>query len=180
MCDSKDKSKRNRPFYEAINKYGLDNFTIGLIEEVDNSQLNEREKYWISYYRSYVGFDDCNGYNATLGGDSKLTKDYQIIANDYLITKSKTQTAKNLNCCVETVSRALESNHIDTIKKCGGKEIIRIDEKGNEVTYDSIRQAAEFIAQFTSKNFQTVRKRINFVLLHDSKQKAYGYYWKEK
>lgn len=31
--------------------------------------LSEREKYWINYYRSYCGFSDCNGYNATLGGE---------------------------------------------------------------------------------------------------------------
>ena len=179
LNDSKNPNKNQRPFYFAINKYGEENFSISLIEEVDNKDLNEREKYWISFYRSYVGFEDCNGYNATLGGDSKLTKDYQLIIDDYLITKSKTQTSKNLGCCIETVSRALESNHIQTINKSSGHSIIRIDDKGKEVTYDSIRQAAEEIAQKQQKNLQTVRKRINAVLLHKNNQKAYGYFWKE-
>jgi len=179
LSDSKKPSKCHRPFYDAINKYGQENFSIELVEEVNNDELNDREKYWIAFYRSYIGFNDCRGYNATLGGDSKLTNDYQIIVEDYLKTKNKTQTAKNLGCCVETVNRALESNHIATISKCGGRAVIRIDEYGNKKEYESIRQAAEEIAETQQKNLQTIRKRINFVLLHRPEQKAYGYFWKE-
>lgn len=50
-----------------MRKYGIENFHIEQIEEVANDQLNEREKYWISYYNTY--FD---GYNSTLGGDGSL------------------------------------------------------------------------------------------------------------
>ena len=49
--------------YKAFNKYGLENFTFEEIEEVENSELDIREKYWINYYDSYN-----NGYNSTLGG----------------------------------------------------------------------------------------------------------------
>lgn len=179
LSDSNKPSNSSRPFYNAINKYGKENFSIELIEEVDNDYLNDREKFWILKYRSYIGFDDCQGYNATLGGDSKLTKDYKIIVEDYLITKSKIQTAKNLNCCVETVSRALVSFKISTINKSAGKSIARIDEAGNEIIYNSIRQAAQEIAKKENRNLQTVRKRINYTILHKPNQKAYGYYWKE-
>lgn len=177
LRDSRKESNSCRPFYDAINKYGQENFSISIIEEVENEKLNEREQYWISYFRSYIGFEDCNGYNATLGGDSKLTKNYQIIVDDYLKTKSKAQTAKNLGICVETVSRAIESNHIKTINKSAGESIIRIDEMGNKVIYSSIRQAAMEIANNQNKNFQTVRKRINSIILHKPEQKAYGYFW---
>ena len=179
LSDSQKPSKSSRPFYDAIIKYGKENFSLELVEEVDNEILNEREKFWITEYRSYVGFEDCRGYNATLGGDSKLTKDYQAIVDNYLKTKSKTQTAKEMCCCIETVNRALESNHIATISNCGGKTVLRIDDNGNEVVYSSIRQAAETIANEQNKNFQTIRKRINYVLLHQPHQKAYGYFWKE-
>jgi len=30
-----------------MNAYGVDNFIFELIEEIDNSLLNEREQYWI-------------------------------------------------------------------------------------------------------------------------------------
>lgn len=48
----------------AIAKYGIENFTFEIIEEVDTlDEANERETYWVSYYDSYH-----NGYNLTLGG----------------------------------------------------------------------------------------------------------------
>ena len=179
LQESQNPNKNHRPFYYAINKYGQEAFSVELIEQVDNDQLNEREKFWIKKYNSYIGFENSNGYNATLGGDSKLTKDYQKIVDDYLITKSKIQTSKNMNCCIETVSRALISFNISTLNKSGGKMIVRIDEQGNKTYYESVRQAAYEIAEKENRNFQTVRKRINYVTLHDKTQKAYGYYWKE-
>ena len=175
---SKNVSKNIRPFYRAIRKYGEKNFSISLIEEVDNSLLNEREKYWIKYYRSYVGFKDCNGYNATLGGDSKLTKDYEAILENYLKTKNKSQTAREMKCCMNTVSAVLETYHIKTFNKNTGRPVIRIDNDGNEISYSSINKAALDISNKQNKKVQTVRKRINKVLLHKPEQKAYGYNWK--
>ena len=49
--------------YKAFNKYGIDNFSFEEVEEIPNDMLDEREKYWISYYNSYY-----DGYNSTLGG----------------------------------------------------------------------------------------------------------------
>ena len=53
------------PFYRAIRKYGLDNFNFEVIEECSQSELNDKEIYWIKYY------DTTNpekGYNLTEGG----------------------------------------------------------------------------------------------------------------
>ena len=51
--------------HRAMNKEGLDNFKFEIIEEIDNSLLSEREKYWIQFYNSMAP----NGYNLTLGGE---------------------------------------------------------------------------------------------------------------
>lgn len=51
--------------YNAMNCYGIEHFKIELIEECENSLLNNREKYWIQYFDSLY-----NGYNATPGGES--------------------------------------------------------------------------------------------------------------
>ncbi|PGU82098.1 NUMOD3 domain-containing DNA-binding protein [Bacillus cereus] len=63
-------------FYNSVRKYGWENFKCEVIDQIHSEddaerieRLKEREKYWISYYKSFIGFDDCNGYNATLGGD---------------------------------------------------------------------------------------------------------------
>lgn len=50
--------------YRGFRTYGLDNFKFEVIEECTESELNEREIYWISYYNSYR-----DGYNETEGGN---------------------------------------------------------------------------------------------------------------
>ena len=63
---------RNLPLYKAMNKYGKENFSVEEIEECEDSQLDEREIYWISFYDSYY-----NGYNGTEGGIGGLKKNYE-------------------------------------------------------------------------------------------------------
>ena len=43
--------KNNKtPVQKAINKYGLESFTILIIDEADTKEiLNEKEKYWIKF-----------------------------------------------------------------------------------------------------------------------------------
>lgn len=50
-------------FHRMIIKYGEDNFIPSILEECENTLLDEREKYWIDYFDSYN-----NGYNRTFGG----------------------------------------------------------------------------------------------------------------
>lgn len=54
--------------HRAIEKYGKDKFTVKLIEEVETNlyDLNEREKYWISYFNAV---ESDNYYNIKPGGD---------------------------------------------------------------------------------------------------------------
>ena len=59
-----------------MNHYGFDNFIITQLEECDNNILNEREKYWIAYYNTYIGNNNSWGYNMTPGGDGGNTWKY--------------------------------------------------------------------------------------------------------
>lgn len=61
-CYSKSDRSSNMYIKRAIHKYGRDKFHITLIEECPIDLLNEREKYWISFYNSYN-----EGYNLTKG-----------------------------------------------------------------------------------------------------------------
>ena len=65
---SSSKKLKNK-FYNAINKYGWDNFTCEIIYQSKdgNYTLNIMENYFIEKYDSYR-----NGYNSTLGGDGTL------------------------------------------------------------------------------------------------------------
>lgn len=69
LKDYKRPRCEKRPFYDAIKRYGPEHFHFEVIEETED--VCEREIYWIDKLRTYVGFEDCNGYNGTLGGDGK-------------------------------------------------------------------------------------------------------------
>ena len=49
--------------YAAMMEDGVENFTFEVIEECERSQLNDREKYYIAFYRSQE-----HGYNMSRGG----------------------------------------------------------------------------------------------------------------
>lgn len=57
----------NLLFHRAIRKYGEENFLLEIIDTANNEkELNEKEKYWIEFYKSYLKE---NGYNLTKGGE---------------------------------------------------------------------------------------------------------------
>ena len=59
------------PLYRAFRKYGVENFEFSVLEYLQKEELNVREKFWISFYKS----NDKNfGYNQTEGGQSVTTK----------------------------------------------------------------------------------------------------------
>ena len=55
-------------FYNAVRKYGWDNFIFGIIEECDENILDEREIFYIQKYKTLN-----EGYNMTSGGDGGVT-----------------------------------------------------------------------------------------------------------
>jgi len=68
----------DKTLYRAMRKYGLENFSFEVIEELkDYSLSGEREQYWIQYYDSYI-----NGYNESLGGDGGSIKGHCLGENN--------------------------------------------------------------------------------------------------
>lgn len=125
-----------------MRKYGTENFYVEEIEFVETEELaNERECYWINYYRSYVGFEDCNGYNATLGGDGKRFHDYHQIANKYKELKSVKKTAEFFKCDGHTVKIACEECGVKINRKPMARPIRRISNDGEVIEYESIAEA---------------------------------------
>ena len=51
---------------KAIRKYGEDKFYVELLEECLIEELNEREKYWITFFKTT---DNRFGYNMSIGGN---------------------------------------------------------------------------------------------------------------
>jgi hypothetical protein len=98
--------------HKAINKYGKSNFTIEVIEEVESTDLNDREKYWIKYYDSYN-----NGYNSTKGGQDgiKLFKnlDSESIIKEYQFGKSLRKISRAFHVDKQTIKDLLVRNNVE-------------------------------------------------------------------
>src|SRR3990167_6897535 len=57
----------DHPMARAVRKYGRENFEIKIIEECDDSIVDERERFWIALYRTiehYLGYNCEDGGNA--------------------------------------------------------------------------------------------------------------------
>ena len=80
VSDSKKRRCEKRPLYAAMNKYGVEHFSIEVLEECNAENSSEREMFWIQALNTYGH----TGYNATLGGDSKHYYDYNELSQAYL------------------------------------------------------------------------------------------------
>lgn len=60
------RGSKNTHLYHAIQKYGWSNFTPKIVERVNYNNIDEREIYWIQYYKST---NSVYGYNMTYGGE---------------------------------------------------------------------------------------------------------------
>ena len=188
--DSKKERCEKRPLYDAMNKYGIENFTVEKVEEVENDEIaSEREIYWINKLRTYIGFNDCNGYNATLGGDSKRIYDYQIIAKKYLELKNQKETAKYFQCDVETVKKACQENNIEIISsqqiaKDAQKKCVKMYDLENNFIqeFETMKDAAIWVIEnklTTSNKIDVVRSSIRKAC-NGQYKKAFNHIWKNK
>ena len=96
--------KHDYPVYRAIRKYGFENIKWEIIDKANNAdELNKKEIYWISYYRSYVGFENSQGYNANLGGGRNAVfgslndKELEELGKDFKNGMSKKEIKEKYN-----------------------------------------------------------------------------------
>ena len=159
-----------------MRKYGIENFTIEIIEEVADEQiLNEREIYWIEYYDSYS-----HGYNATKGGDGSYRIDYEKVIQLYEKLKNTTEVAQQMNISVFSVRNTLHRYGISIpspseILASRGIKIDQLDKKTLQVikTFNSVREAAMEIkgkGGGVSSHIHDACKGI--------RKSAYGYKWR--
>ena len=170
--DYKRERCEKRPLYCAMNKYGIENFEISLVEECNENILSEREKHWIEYYGSFK-----YGYNATIGGDGKSYLDYEAILKLYSELKSVNQVAKIVNCSKDSVSTILKNNGYTTdqlIKNrqlSQSKTVAKLDKDTEEIIeiFSSTHEAGKSL----NKGHQHIQKACL-----GKRKTAYGYKWK--
>jgi hypothetical protein len=61
-------------FHRAIRKYGFESFEWNVLYQSRDRDftLNEMERHFIMEYNTFTRFNNCNGYNLTLGGEGSL------------------------------------------------------------------------------------------------------------
>ena len=119
----------------AIEKYGLDNFSNEIIDMADtDEELNEKEKYYIEYYKSLYG-KDC--YNLANGGDGGDVFKYQspeykqkFIDKMTLINKQRCNTDEFKNKISKATSKRYQDSgerklHSEKIKKVWSNQNLR-------------------------------------------------------
>ena len=97
---------------KAIRKYGEENFYIELLEECTIEELNERERYWISYFNST---NNKFGYNISIGGNViRTTKklDSNLIINMFNSGIPAYKIAKILHTGVPNITNLLKESNI--------------------------------------------------------------------
>ena len=180
--DYKKRDEEKRPLYSAMKKYGIENFKVEEVEQCSENMVNEREKYWIEYYGSFH-----NGYNATLGGDSKAYLDRQLLIKTYNEIQNIKETAKILNIDAGHLSKILKENNIEVktsqqvINEKYGRALLMLDknsEKGIQ-SFISLADAARFIKNQTNSLADIRGMTVHIRQAAQGKRKtAYGYKWK--
>jgi group I intron endonuclease len=165
----------SKPLHRAFRKYGIDKFTMKVIDECDEMQLNEKEQYWIEQYNT---FESAEGYNATSGGDrpifSQETKDK--ISNIMCDIERTDEWANNIKQSLTEKAKiepwgCLTEENRGNGKHCGLKIMGINIETGEEKIWNSARDAAYELTGDRNKNS-------NILLSARKGYKAYGHRWK--
>lgn len=140
-------------FHKALNKYGISNFDITLLEEVSDSRLLDGlEIYWISYYKAN---DRSKGYNRTKGGSGVHSKRPNFVYKETEKTRKKrSQSAKN-----KWKSEDYRKRYLNSRKEC--KKVVQEDLAGNIIKiFPSISEAERYIfGKKTCKLWESLCKK---------------------
>ena len=163
-----------RPLYDAINKYGIENFEISELCECSIDELNEKELSYINELNTYH-----YGYNATKGGDGKILYDHSEIIELYLSGLTMKEVCSLIGCCEDTVYNVLKSNNIKARKNYGGIKVNQYSLSGEFIrTFESTADAGRWLTEngFVKKYCGGVRQKIGNVA-HGKSKTAYKFRW---
>lgn len=98
------------PLYKAFRKYGIDNFVFEILEECEIKELNNKEQFWINYYKPNYNQAPGGGYNIVpqkltylqveeiqniLINNNIYNLSYEEIANKYGVHKDSIRNINN-------------------------------------------------------------------------------------
>jgi len=119
-----NKRIKNTLFYNALRKYGWENFSINIIEDCSDELLNEKEIYWIEEKKSLYP----NGYNILEGGNQARHTD---------ISKQKLSEGRKGMKFSESHIENLRKSHLGYVMPEEQKKKISISNKGKVVSEET-------------------------------------------
>ena len=176
--------------HAAIRKYGIQNFQIFKIEEIDNSLLNEREKFWIKKLHTHITEQ---GYNLTWGGE-QCSDNLKVCCYQYDIDGNFIQNFLS----IADAARFVNGAHSNIIKVMQGKLNIAYGYRWSYIQTDKLEKimtnhtgASKKIYQYDLnynfiKNYSSSKEAAralgksqgNISLAANGKRKtAYGFIW---
>lgn len=166
-----------------MKKYGIENFYIELVEDnISDEDINEKEIFYIKQYNSYIDFENSNGYNATLGGDGKKYKNWNLdeLIRLYNEGKNCQEIANIVNLDRTYVGKILRENgfKIKSAAEIGlektGKKIYQLDINTYEIINIYPSQGEANIALGKNRKNGAIGDALRARRGH---HKAYGYLW---
>lgn len=153
-------SKRmsSKPLHKAFRKYGVDKFLIKVIDECDESLLDEKEQYWINQYNTTTGYN-------------RIEEEKPVIIQEpepVVIKKKKEPKPKPIN--TNAWGNLTEKNRGNG-KHCGLTVLGINIETGEERIWENARDAALEVAGDRNKNS-------NILMSARNGYKCYGYRWR--
>lgn len=166
--------KNSSYFYSAIQKYGWENFEHEIIEEniLTAKEAYEREQYWIKYYHSFVGDEQCNGYNLTIGGHGNFGR---IVSEETKQKISKAKLGKKMTCKAWNLGIPLSEERKQNLR------LKNLGKKQSEETKQKRKESLSKLKWFNDGkiNIRSVTcpdgfkpGRINFELSEDGKKNS--------
>lgn len=184
-------SKKDSVLYNAMRKYGIENFEIEVIEECLPEQLDDREIFYIKEYKSCIKDNREIGYNMNFGGsgnngygkpvcqyslDGKYIKTFPSAAEAEREIRGKEGTSIT-NCCYGRILswcgymwRFEGDTPPQPYKDTREKEVSQYGLDGNFIkTFDSMALAAKEMGCYKTQISQCCRNRTG---------SCYGYQWR--
>lgn len=163
------------PLHCAIRKYGIENFSYEVIEEIADGEsqqfINEREKYFIQYYHSLI---DENGYNVTIGGEGCPKPP---LSYEEKLERSKLFTGKEIQ---DIQQRLINDEEYDDIEKIYAPKLkrtflVNINTGTNFYNPDfnyPLKKNAK--SKFSQKEIREIKNRIKSGEIYASIQKDFN------
>lgn len=168
LRDIHNLQRNDNKLYRAMNKYGVQNFYIEVLEDnISNSLLKEKEKYYINFFDSYY-----EGYNSTFGGEGESVVDIHLLKELLSLGKDFSEIAEITGHTRKTVSTRLRYEGMNSPHKGSSGNL----NKGKAILFnDQEFTSLTLLAKYLQSNIPIFKeKKLNTIIKGVSKNSKIG------